>query len=216
MLETLGMPSASDARYGAPPEASRSPLRFSSSVNVTRSMACCTSPSAIICVNTRRCWSRKKSSGRRCSIAGFSAWLSSKIAPRTERSASRLFGSGFSRVVSTGMRGLLYIRLFFAFVLRSAREGQRRISHPRYEHFLVQSDAALCVELPRASIGVPVHRLGNLCKTFLPLSAQSCSAAICAGFRATSIQVLGVNRKKTESLDGQDESGTGAETQRRF
>src|SRR5216683_1225757 len=102
MLETFGMPSASDARYGAPPEASRSPLRFNSSVSVT------------------------------CSIAGFSALLSSKIAPRTERSASRLFGKGFSSVVSAGMKGLLYIRLFFAFVPRSPLEGKRRNFHSRY------------------------------------------------------------------------------------
>src|SRR5947199_18368 len=111
MFVTRGMPSASDARYGAPPEASSSPLRFSSSVRVTRSMACCPSPSAIICVKTRRCWSRKKSSGRRCSIARFSALLSSKIAPRTERSVSRLFGKGFSSVASTGMEVSFVVHL---------------------------------------------------------------------------------------------------------
>src|SRR5439155_3865965 len=72
---------------------------------------CCPSPSEIICVKTRRCWSRKKSSGRRCSIAGFSAWLSSKIAPRTERSASRLFGKGFSSVASAGIS----VRFIFAY-----------------------------------------------------------------------------------------------------
>src|SRR6266404_3481098 len=150
MFDTFGMPSASDARYGAPPEASRSPLRFSSSVRVTRS------------------------------IAGFSAWLSSKIAPRTERSASRLFGSGFSRVVSTGMRGLFYIRLFFAFVPRSPQEGKRRFFNSGYGHFTIQNDAALCVEVLRASIGVPVHRLGNLCKTFR--TQKSRGAARCAPF----------------------------------
>jgi hypothetical protein len=30
----------------------------------------------------------------------------------------------------------------------------------------------LCVEAARASIGVPVHRVGNLCKTSSPLFAQ--------------------------------------------
>ncbi len=160
------MPSASDARYGAPPEASRSPLRFSSSVSVTKSMACCTSPSAIICVNTRRCWSRKKSSGRKCSIAGFSAWLSSRIAPRTERSASRLFGKGFSSDVSTG------IQVFLVFAFSSLLyHGLRR--RARADLFAGASNFTrpelfrrLCVELPRASIGLPVHRVGNLCKSF--------------------------------------------------
>jgi hypothetical protein len=75
------------------------------------------------------------------------------------------------------MAGVLGIRLFFAFVPRSAREGKRRIFHPRYEHFLVQSDAALCVEVPRASIGVPVHRLGNLCKTFRTQKVEAQHAA---------------------------------------
>src|SRR5216684_1135745 len=139
MFETLGMPSASDARYGAPPAASKSPRRCNSSVKVTRSIACWLSPSEIICVKTRRCWSRKKSSGRRFSIATFSALLSSRIAPSTERSASRLFGSGFSRVGSTGMRGLLCVRLFFAFVPRSAREGKRGEFYSRYENFLIQA-----------------------------------------------------------------------------
>src|SRR6267378_7167742 len=96
----------------------------------------------------------------------FSALLSSRIAPSTERSASRLFGSGFSRVESTGMRGLLCVRLFFAFVPRSAREGKRGNFHSRYENFLVRSDAALCAEAPCASIGVPVPPFGNRCKTF--------------------------------------------------
>src|SRR5215469_323555 len=36
-------------------------------------------------------------------MAAFSAWLSSRMAPSTERSASRLFGKGFSRVVSAAM-----------------------------------------------------------------------------------------------------------------
>src|SRR5882672_10370952 len=66
----------------------------------------------------------------------FSALLSSRIAPSTERSASRLFGSGFSRVESTGMRGLLCVRLFFAFVPRSAREGKRGNFYSRHENFL--------------------------------------------------------------------------------
>src|SRR5215472_7712388 len=36
-------------------------------------------------------------------MAAFSAWLSSRMAPSTERSASRLFGKGFSRMVSAAM-----------------------------------------------------------------------------------------------------------------
>src|SRR5882672_7730423 len=96
----------------------------------------------------------------------FSALLSSRIAPSTERSASRLFGSGFSRLESTGMRVLLRVRLFFAFVSRSAREGKRGNFYSRHENFLVRSDAAFCAEAPHASTGVPVHRFGNRCKTF--------------------------------------------------
>jgi hypothetical protein len=40
--------------------------------------------------------------------------LSSNIAPRTERSASRLLGRGFSRMVSAGM-GDLFVVLRFLF-----------------------------------------------------------------------------------------------------
>src|SRR5712692_9548675 len=165
MLDTFGMPSASDARYGAPPEASRSPLRFSSSVRVTKSMACCTSPSAIICANTRRCWSRKKSSGRRCSMAGFSALLSNKIAPRTERSASRLFGNGFSSVASAGIS----IRFIFAYshsCSTSPAGAQAWICFRISTQSQLKLLRGLCVDVVRASIGVPVHRFGNLCKTF--------------------------------------------------
>src|SRR5271165_1636275 len=114
------MPSAREARYGAPPEASRSPRRCNSSVRVIRSMACWVSPSAIICVKTRRCWSRKKSSARRFSMAAFSALLSSRIAPSTERSASRLLGRGFSRVVSTGIE-LAYNSPFLRYMYHNAQ-----------------------------------------------------------------------------------------------
>src|SRR5882724_4680634 len=102
------MPSARAERYGAPPDASNSPRRCSSSVSVIKSIACWLSPRAIICTYTRRCWSRKKSSGRTFSIAVLSAQLSSKIAPRIERSASRLLGGGRSRVESED--GLLFLR----------------------------------------------------------------------------------------------------------
>src|SRR5260370_3604479 len=74
-------------------------------------MACWLAPRAIIWVKTRRCWSRKKSSGLRFSMAALSALLSRMTAPRTERSASRLFGRGFSRVESVGIYISLYFRL---------------------------------------------------------------------------------------------------------
>jgi len=83
------------------------------------------------------------------------------------------------------MRGLLYIRLFFAFVPRSPQEGKRRFFRYGYGYFSVQNDAALCVEVLRASIGVPVHRLGNLCKTFFGVNEREFSVAsefpVCAG-----------------------------------
>src|SRR6266571_440553 len=123
MLETLGMPSASD----------------------TRSMACWLSPSAIICVKTRRCWSRKKSSARRFSIAAFSAWLSSRIAPRTDRSASRLFGSGFSKVASAGINAQKASLSQFAFssllnhnlrkTFRPQKKQGRDFSRPGLQQF---------------------------------------------------------------------------------
>src|SRR6266852_8093957 len=71
-------------------------------------MACWLSPRAIIWVKTRRCWSRKKSSGLRFSMAALRALLSRMTAPRTERSASRLLGSGFSRMDSEGMRVFVF------------------------------------------------------------------------------------------------------------
>src|SRR6266581_3331116 len=154
MYATLGMPSASDARYGAPPEASKSPLRCISSVSVR------------MCVDTRQCWSRKKSSGRRCSIAGFSAWLSSNIAPRTERSASRLFGKGFSSVVSTGIQVFL-VFAFSSLLYHDLRQGASvDLFAGASTYFRLKLFRGLCVEGARASIGVPVHRVGNLCKTF--------------------------------------------------
>src|SRR6266436_4067311 len=141
----------------------------------------------------------------------FSALLSSRIAPSTERSASRLFGSGFSRVESTGMRGLLCVRLFFAFVPRSAREGKRGNFYSRHENFLVRSDAALCAEAPRASTGVPVHRFGNRCKTFPGSARGQCHDVY--QFSRNEHPIGVVNPKPTrESLDGQNESGTGTET----
>jgi len=98
------------------------------------------------------------------------------------------------------MRGQLYIRLFFAVVPRSPRKGKRRNFYSRYEYFLVLSDAALCVEVLRASTRVPVHRLGNLCKTFfvvLPaeffIACHLSSVEECVGLRGTCIHVLGVN-----------------------
>ncbi|PYU40849.1 MAG: hypothetical protein DMG56_04445 [Acidobacteria bacterium] len=69
------------------------------------------------------------------------------------------------------------VRLFFAFVPRSPREGKRRNFHARYEHLLVQSDGVLWVEVKRASIRVPVHGLGNLCKTFQAKKAGASAAA---------------------------------------
>src|SRR5271165_2755036 len=166
------MPSARDAKYGAPPEASRSPRRCNSSVRVIRSMACWVSPSAIICVKTRRCWSRKKSSARRFSMAAFSALLSSRIAPSTERSASRLLGRGFSRVVSTGIE-LAYNSPFLRYMYHNAQyEASVEIyffaAFPCRTYF--QTLQALCAEVFGASIGVAVHRSGKTVQKFFALA----------------------------------------------
>jgi hypothetical protein len=78
------------------------------------------------------------------------------------------------------MRGAPSIRLFFAFVPRSLQEGKRRNSHSRYQNILIQSDDALCAEAKLASIGVPVHRFGNRCKTFSStLCEENCTTFIC-------------------------------------
>src|SRR5271155_5338666 len=87
------------------------------------------------------------------------------MAPSTDLSASKLFGSGFSSVVSTG----ICVRFIFAyshFCSTSSIGEQAQKFLYRYKFLLVRSDAALCVGLTRASIGVPVHCVGNLCKTF--------------------------------------------------
>src|SRR6266404_510115 len=121
----------------------------------------------------------------------FSALLSSRIAPSTERSASRLFGSGFSRVESTGMRGLLCVRLFFAFVPRSAREGKRGNYYSRHENFLVQAmphcarkhrgrqPECLCIASEIVAKLFPAPRVG--------------SASTCISFQRRGIQVLYTN-----------------------
>src|SRR5712671_2392555 len=147
-----------------------------------RSMACCASPRAIIWVKTRRCWSRKKSSGLRFSMAALRALLSRMTAPRTERSASRLLGSGFSRVASVGMGNAIFA-LFSPTITQTPFEAQDRVGAGRddFVYFaggeecwtrpipcLLLRDLlrALCAGEERASIGVAVHRFGKCAKVF--------------------------------------------------
>src|SRR5262249_14949349 len=89
--------------YAGPPTSSSSPERFSSSLSVTRSIASPRSASFTILSKMRRCASRKKSWASMTSAARVKASLWSRIAPRTERSASRLCGSGRSVVATSGI-----------------------------------------------------------------------------------------------------------------
>jgi hypothetical protein len=95
------------------------------------------------------------------------------------------------------MRGLRYSP-FLRFCTTISAGGQEKRFSSQVRHFPVQSDAAFCVELLRASIGVPVHRFGNLCKTFFDFLCANFyllagrTAEKCATSREKCIQVLGV------------------------
>src|ERR1700756_2984895 len=119
-----------------------------------RSMACCASPRAIIWVNTRRCWSRKKSSGLRFSMAALRALLSRMTAPSTERSASRLLGRGFSRVESEG----IVFRFIFAYSntdpFGAQDDGARRIdSNFQVARTIVWARPNPCLQRERIVMG---------------------------------------------------------------
>ena len=73
------------------------PARLSSSLRMIRSMGINRSVSEIILSKMRRWESRNKSSRRSNSIAWLQTALSSRIAPRIERSASTLDGRPRSR-----------------------------------------------------------------------------------------------------------------------
>src|SRR5712692_793250 len=103
-------------------------------------MACCASPSAIICWKTRRCCSRKKSSGLSFSMATFSTWLSSRMAPSTLRSASRLCGKGRSRATWVDMRSL---RFSFADYRAAPRASARPFSLARSRRLQAQAEAEI-------------------------------------------------------------------------
>ena len=102
-------PAAKDTRRRPRLRVRRAAAR--SSISVIVSMACCFSPSCTMRSKMCRCCGRKKSSERSFSTAAFSAWLSSRTAPRMLRSASRLCGSGRSSVVSLA---IVCVRFIFA------------------------------------------------------------------------------------------------------
>jgi len=73
------------------------------------------------------------------------------------------------------MEDLLCIRLFFAFVPRSAREGKRRIFHPRYERFLFKV-MPHCAQKSRARQSECLCIASEIsAKLFFAISAESCS-----------------------------------------
>src|SRR2546426_8914926 len=109
MFIDRGTPSTSAVIYAGPPTSSRSPERPSSSLRVTRSMASPRSASFTILSKIRRCASRKKSWESITSAARLNASLWSRIAPRTDRSASRLCGSVRSATAS-GIRKLKKVK----------------------------------------------------------------------------------------------------------
>ncbi|PYU57114.1 MAG: hypothetical protein DMG55_21305 [Acidobacteria bacterium] len=59
--------------------------------------------------------------------------------------------------------------------LRGRASGE--IFMPGTNTYFAQSDGVLWVEVKRASIRVPVHGLGNLCKTFQAKKAGASAAA---------------------------------------
>src|SRR5437879_4103277 len=79
--------------YAGPPTSSSWPDRPSSSFKVTRSIASPRSASFTILSKMRWCAWRKKSIESITSAARLNASLCSRMAPRTDRSASRLCGS---------------------------------------------------------------------------------------------------------------------------
>jgi len=94
------------------------------------------------------------------------------------------------------MRGLLYIRLFFAFVPRSALEGKRRNFRARFGYTLFKA-MSHCAENLRA------RQSDSLCiaseivaKLFLGSSAQGfiihqrCSVEKCVDLRGARIEIL--------------------------
>src|SRR5947208_1246507 len=89
--------------YAGPPTSSRSPERPSSSFNVTKSIASPRSTSLTILSKMRRCASRKKSAESITSAARLKASLCSRIAPSTDRSASRLCGRVRSATAVSGI-----------------------------------------------------------------------------------------------------------------
>src|SRR5215467_5732619 len=91
--------------YAGPPTSSSSPERLNSSLSVTRSIASLRSESFTMRSKIRRCASRKKSPESMTSAARLNASLWSRMAPRTERSASRLCGSVRSEIVVSGIAG---------------------------------------------------------------------------------------------------------------
>src|SRR3954470_15414939 len=91
--------------YAGPPTSSRSPERPSSSLSVTRSIASLRSDSLTILSKMRRCASRKKSAESMTSAARLKASLCRRIAPSTERSASRLCGRVRSGAATSGIGG---------------------------------------------------------------------------------------------------------------
>src|SRR5262245_49846792 len=101
-----------------------SPERPSSSLRVTRSMALPRSTSLTILSKMRRCASRKKSAESMTSAARLKASLCRRIAPRTERSASRLCGSVRSATPS-GMSGAQSARLLQVLGVPSVHIGAR-------------------------------------------------------------------------------------------
>jgi hypothetical protein len=69
------------------------------------------------------------------------------------------------------------------FVAQAPPESKHGVFVSLIASSLVLSDAALCVELLRASIQVPVHAFGNLCKTFFRASRKTLSALAIASTR---------------------------------
>src|SRR5215472_11407604 len=137
-------------------------------------------------------------------MAVFSAWLSSRMAPRTERSASRLFGKGFSRVASAAIA--LLPHPLFAFcspqLKHTLSASASAFPHGHFDNLqvawvtlakrqagwarpnpvlTVRIVGALCAPLPRASTGVLVQDCESLRKSLKTSFAQKRGKIRCRG-----------------------------------
>src|SRR5262249_49726810 len=117
----------------------------------------------------------KKSSGLSDSMAALSALLSSNMAPRMERSASRLLGRGRSRTASAGIgtERPFAISLFLRYGVTATAGRQVKIFRLPRRLPLRRSNATECAGNRRPRQSHPCLIVRKLRKTFLASDSQS-------------------------------------------